>query len=316
MEVTTLVGYGNSALQSTVDNYVGNGNANTYLLSVTPPTVGSTTVVVDGVVQMKNSYSLNESNITLGANLPSGSVLEVTTLQGSNTAPNVANYANYANFAGTANVANSVSVSNVSGIGNVATINLNGNLSQVLNGNGGWIEFNNVANANYAPFSNIANTANSVTWANVTGAVSPQGEIHVAKNGNDTTGNGTLLNPYVTIGKAVSMTGSGSDIILHPGEYNEDVTIANLFAVTLSSADSGGAGPFTPAIYGNLTVNGNSGSIAVKGIGVLNTVTHSASGSLYITNMTIGSSGNVISGFDHLPSYGVSLYNAPVAFCV
>ena len=293
MEVTTLVGYGNSALQSTVDNYVGNGNANTYLLSVTPPTVGSTTVVVDGVVQMKNSYSLNESNITLGANLPSGSVLEVTTLQGSNTAPNVANYANYANFAGTANVANSVSVSNVSGIGNVATINLNGNLSQVLNGNGGWIEFNNVANANYAPFSNIANTANSVTWANVTGAVSPQGEIHVAKNGNDTTGNGTLLNPYVTIGKAVSMTGSGSDIILHPGEYNEDVTIANLFAVTLSSADTGGAGPFTPAIYGNLTVNGNSGSIAVKGIGVLNTVTHSASGSLFITNMTIGSSGNV-----------------------
>lgn len=123
MEVTTLVGYGNSALQSTVDSYTGNGNANTYSLSITPPTVGSTTVVVDGVVQMKNSYSLDGSNITLGANLPSGSVLEVTTLEGSNTTPNVANYANYANFAG---VVTSSAQPNITSVGNLTTLTVDG----------------------------------------------------------------------------------------------------------------------------------------------------------------------------------------------
>jgi peptidoglycan hydrolase-like protein with peptidoglycan-binding domain len=82
---------------------------------------------------------------------------------------NTANFANYANFAGNAF---SVDVSNVVGIGNIATINLDGNVSNVLLGDGsfgpGGGGGGNTANANYA---NFAGNAFSVDGANVVGEV-------------------------------------------------------------------------------------------------------------------------------------------------
>jgi len=73
-----------------------------------------------------------------------------------------------ANHANIADVANSVTAANVSGLGNIATINLDGNASSVLLGNGYWGALPSTENANYA---NFAGTAYSVDGANVNGEV-------------------------------------------------------------------------------------------------------------------------------------------------
>ncbi|MFC1493636.1 hypothetical protein ACFL6O_06695, partial [candidate division KSB1 bacterium] len=52
-------------------------------------------------------------------------------------------------------------------------------------------------------------------------------KIVVAKDGNDATGDGSVSNPYLTIGKAYNMASSNGDTILvKPGYYEEDLTIA------------------------------------------------------------------------------------------
>ena len=89
---------------------------------------------------------------------------------GANVSGEVAN-ANFANYSNIASSANSVALANVVGIGNIANINLDGNASNILFGNGTFSAIpvvSNVANANYA---NFAGTAYSVSGANVSGAV-------------------------------------------------------------------------------------------------------------------------------------------------
>jgi hypothetical protein len=120
--------------------------------------------------------------------------------------------------------------------------------------------------------------------------VSPQYEYHVAKNGNDTTGDGSLLNPWLTIGKALTINAYSSKIIIHSGSYNEEVNVNNLFATTFTSFDAGGLGAPSPLIDGNVIVSGTSSSIAFKNVGIRRGLTHSSSGSLYLTDLTLGSS--------------------------
>ncbi|NBP55072.1 hypothetical protein EBU71_00745 [bacterium] len=129
--------------------------------------------------------------------------------------------------------------------------------------------------------------------------VSPQFEYHVAKNGNDTTGDGSLLNPWLTINKALTANANSSKIILHAGSYTEEVNVNNLFATTFTSFDAGGGGAVTPSINGNVTVSGSSSSIAFKNVGILRGLTHSASGSLYLTDLTLGAS-------NYLPTFNKS----------
>jgi hypothetical protein len=105
------------------------------------------------------------------------------------------------------------------------------------------------------------------------------------------------------------MVGSGSVIIVSAGEYSEDVTIQDKFAITLSSETPGGKQPFTPAIYGNLTVSGNSSSISVKGVGVKNTILHSSNGSLYLSEMQLGT-GNVVGALSKTGSGFLAVQNA------
>lgn len=79
--------------------------------------------------------------------------------------------------------------------------------------------------------------------------------IYVAKNGNDSTGNGTFMNPYVTIQKAINMAGSGSVIIVYPGTYTENLTINNLNNLTISGIndiqDSSNC-----ILHGEITISG------------------------------------------------------------
>ena len=48
-------------------------------------------------------------------------------------------------------------------------------------------------------------------------------EFYVSKDGNDTTGTGSLATPFLTINKAVSVAGNGSWILVGPGTYAESV---------------------------------------------------------------------------------------------
>jgi hypothetical protein len=105
------------------------------------------------------------TNINMSGNLVANGNVSGTYILGNGyyltgiSAGNSSN-ANYANYAGNAF---SVNVANVVGIGNIATLNLNGNSSQVLYGNG---VFATVGNGNYSVNANFANFAGNVTVSN------------------------------------------------------------------------------------------------------------------------------------------------------
>jgi len=122
--------------------------------------------------------------------------------------------------------------------------------------------------------------------------VAPQQEIHVAFNGSDTDGNGSVTNPYRTITYAITQAGSGTVIVVHPGEYTEDVTVNNLSAVTITAAAPGSATPQAYVITGNVVVSGTSGSVLLHSVGVVGNITHSSSGSFFVTAIQMGTGGN------------------------
>lgn len=78
---------------------------------------------------------------------------------------------------------------------------------------------------------------------------------YVNKGGNDTTGNGSFGQPYLTVGKAISSITDASPtkrygILVGPGDYNENLVIkANMFFI-------GTAGPIATRITGS-TININ-----------------------------------------------------------
>jgi len=75
------------------------------------------------------------------------------------------------------------------------------------------------------------------TGAGATGPTGPAGppflanQIYwIAKNGNDTTGNGSIGNPFLTIGKAIGLANNnsiGTTVIVQPGVYTVNLTLSN-----------------------------------------------------------------------------------------
>jgi hypothetical protein len=120
-----------------------------------------------------------------------------------------ANIANTANVANIASVANSVAVANVSGIGNIATVDLSGNIGQMLRGDGSWGEAGAVANATYA---NVAGTVSTNAQPNIT-SVGTLTTLSVS--GTSTmTGNVTMLNDLQVNGN-INFSGNVTQIWLH-----------------------------------------------------------------------------------------------------
>lgn len=86
-------------------------------------------------------------------------------------------------------------------------------------------------------------------------------ELYVSKTGNDTTGNGSILAPFLTIQAAInSVTDATANkqytVIISPGFYNETLTLKGW--VHLSSICSNGVGEIGKGpvrITGNATVN-------------------------------------------------------------
>jgi len=84
-------------------------------------------------------------------------------------------------------------------------------------------------------------------------------EMHVSKDGNDSTGTGTILRPYLTITHALTQVAGGRNtIVIHPGGYTENPTITNL-ATQLITYDATGA---STLVLGTVTIANTTGRIA------------------------------------------------------
>ena len=135
-----------------------------------------------------------------------------------------------------------------------------------------------------------------ITYSNKLDAVSPYitgygSEIHVSPVALDNTGNGTIGDPVKTIAKALELvalafetTGIGErkTIILHPGEYVENVTLDTQYIV-LTTHESIGK---NTSLSGTLTI---SKGCTVNGLKMTNLVISatSATGSVDIINCTV-----------------------------
>jgi hypothetical protein len=157
--------------------------------------------------------------------------------------------------------------------GNVTTTaNVSG---QYILGNGAFLTgiAGSYGNANVATYlASGTNTSNIITTGNISGnyfigngsqltgiSTSFDLEMHVSKDGNDSTGTGTILRPYLSITHALTQVAGGRNtIVIHPGGYTENPTITSL-ATQLITYDATGA---STLVYGTVTIANTTGRIA------------------------------------------------------
>ena len=106
-------------------------------------------------------------------------------------------------------------------------------------------------------------------------------EVHVSNlSGNDTTGDGTLINPVATITKALTLlTATSRTVIVHPGVYAESPTVSST-NTTITTLELTGA---NTELTGTLTL---SAAARISGLKMAN-LTITGSGSAYISNCTV-----------------------------
>ena len=197
-----------------------------------------TTYGNSNVVTLLSAFGSN--TITTTGNVSVGNVIgngqALTGLTGANVTGFVAN-------ANIANTAFSVAAANVSGLGNIATVNLDGNASNVLRGNGTWGADANSAygNSNVVSLLSAFGSNTIVTTGNITGGnligthANGNSNVNIATaNGNVTvTSNGTATWNFDTAG---NLTTPG-DIV---GPANANFTIfSNAGVHNFTFADDG-----------------------------------------------------------------------------
>ena len=154
--------------------------------------------------------------------------------------------------------------------------------------------------------------------AGPTGATGPSGttfagydyEIHVSQvDGNDTTGNGDLLNPVASITKALTLiTGQRRTIVIHPGSYSESPSITTQYTVLTTYEPLGGNTAISGTVSTSVgcTIAGltmtNLTITAGTGVGVPNIINSNITGTLTksgnatftdIHNCDIGTAANI-----------------------
>jgi hypothetical protein len=133
--------------------------------------------------------------------------------------------------------------------------------------------------------SNAVSASNSLTASYV--QFQYNRELHVSVAGSDSTGDGTFLFPFRTIGKALDSASSAIQIVVHPGTYEESPTVSGSASnVTITTANSD-LGSITE-ISGSLTVNSYTAATRVLGIAI-NNIIHTGSQNLYLQNVTVRS---------------------------
>jgi hypothetical protein len=245
--------------------------------------------VTGAVANATFANSANTANSATVAN-------SANSVAGANVSGVVANatFAANAGNATIANSANSVAVANVSGIGNIATVNLDGNASNILYGNGAFSaapSVSNVANANYANFAgtafnvsgsnvsgevanaayaNAANTANLATFATTANAVAGANVSGEVANANfasyaniAASANSVALANVVGIGNIanINLDGSSSNVLFGNGVFApESTSIANAnYANFAGNLINGTSNITIPVANGNInfSVNNN-----------------------------------------------------------
>jgi hypothetical protein len=106
-------------------------------------------------------------------------------------------------------------------------------------------------------------------------------EIHVSSaDGDDTTGDGTLINPVQTITKALTLqTATRLTVLVHPGVYTESPTVTTT-NTTIATSELTGA---NTQVNGTLTL---SAAARVSGL-KMNNLTITGTGTTYISNCTV-----------------------------
>ena len=109
-------------------------------------------------------------------------------------------------------------------------------------------------------------------------------EIHVSQvDGNDTTGDGSILKPVASITKALTLTtGQRKIVIVHPGGYTENPTI-NTTNVTISTSELTGGGT---VLYGTLTIPTSGSFSRISGFSMDN-LAITGTAQAYISNCTV-----------------------------
>ena len=252
-----------------------------------------------------NVTASNQPNITsvgILANLTSSGTAtfdDVVVLGNLQVGNLVSNTANYANFAG---IAFNVAVANVVGIGNIAVINLDGNVSNVLHGDGSFGAESGNLNANYANFAGqvVDNTQSNITSlgtltslsvsGNITGANANLGNLVTA---NFFSGDGSLLSNingsnvsnvananYANFaGTAYSVSGanvSGEVANANYASYSGNANIANLatYATTANSV----AGANVSGTVANATFALDAGNANLANLATYATTANSVAG--------------------------------------
>jgi len=131
----------------------------------------------------------------------------------------------------------------------------------------------------------LSSTVTGTQWVDISNISNVfQYEIHVSQvDGNDTTGDGSLLNPVATITYALTLlTGSRKTIIVHPGSYTENVTVANT-NTTIATTELTGANTL---LSGTLTIGSLGSGSRISGLKMTNLVI-SGTGQAYISNCTV-----------------------------
>ena len=152
------------------------------------------------------------------------------------------------------------------------------------------------------------------------------GEMHVSKDGNDSTGTGNILQPYLTIVHALTQVGGGRNtVVIHPGTYTENPTITSQ-ATQLITYDATGASTLvngtvtianvTSRIAGlkmtNLAITGNAQAY-INSSTVDGQFTKSSSGYVEVDDCELQVTGNVlISGSGTISIIGNKINNLVV----
>jgi filamentous hemagglutinin len=237
-------------------------------------------LIVDNVEIDSNSVSSTTGNLLLET--PAGSFVSVP-----------------GNLSITGNI---TTTGNVTG-GNILTAGLISATGNITGGNlitAGLISASGNVSGNYFIGNGRQLTSVSTSFEN---------EIHVAQNGNDTSGDGTINYPYLTIQKGVDISANPltdrRTVVIHPGTYIENVTVTNnntqIITYDLTGASTTVSGTLTLAnnaqrLAGlkitNLTIAGNTQAY-INSCTVTGQLTKSSSGYVEIVDVDMSVSGNV-----------------------
>jgi hypothetical protein len=265
-------------------------------------------------------------NLTVSNTITTQNIVVTGNLQVGNLVANSANYANFAgvaysvsgaNVSGTVASANysifagtafNVDLANVNGAGNIASLNLDGNVSNVLRGDGTFGPEGSTGNANYA---NFAGTAFSVSGSNVSGDVANANYANFAGtaysvNGANVSGSVANANYANISGTAYSVSGANVSGAVANATYADNAGNANIANTAYSVSGANVSGAVANAVYADNAGNANIANTAysVSGANVSGAVANATyandAGNANIANTAYSVSVGNVSGIGNI----------------